>query len=74
MAETHSNEIARLWQTAVQHYNDDRLMSAETVRRQILSQQPDSADALHLLGVVAHHLGHSQEAIGTNKRDRSNIG
>jgi predicted O-linked N-acetylglucosamine transferase (SPINDLY family) len=42
---------------AVAHHQAGRLTEAETLYRQILAQQPDHADAMHLLGVVAGQTG-----------------
>jgi protein O-GlcNAc transferase len=38
---------------AVQHHQAGRLANAEQIYRQVLAQQPNHADALHLLGVLA---------------------
>ncbi len=38
---------------AIQHHQAGRLAEAESIYRQILQQQPQHADALHLLGVLA---------------------
>jgi len=48
---------------AVQHYQAGNLGQAEALCRQILSAQPNHAEALHLLGVLAHHAGHHADAI-----------
>jgi predicted O-linked N-acetylglucosamine transferase (SPINDLY family) len=42
---------------ALQHHQAGRLPQAEAIYRQILQQQPNHADALHLLGVVALQTG-----------------
>jgi tetratricopeptide (TPR) repeat protein len=39
-----------------------RLKQAENIYRQILAQEPDNPDALHLLGMVYHHSGRHQIA------------
>ncbi len=39
---------------ALAHHQAGRLLQAEAIYRRILKAQPDDADALHLLGVVAH--------------------
>ena len=40
-----------------------RLQEAEGVYRQILAADPNHADGLHLLGVIAHQTGHNEAAI-----------
>ena len=42
---------------AIQHHQAGRLRTAEQIYRQILQAQPDHADAMHLLGVIAHQAG-----------------
>ena len=42
---------------AMQHHRAGRLPEAERLGRQILAQQPNHAQALHLLGVIAAQLG-----------------
>lgn len=43
-------------------HNQGRFRKAEVLYRQILMLQIDHAEALHLLGLVRHQLGHSSEA------------
>ena len=38
------------------HHQSGRLNEAETLYRQVLQQDPNCADALHLLGVLAHQV------------------
>ncbi len=40
--------------TAIQHHQADRWSDAEQIYRQVLQQNPQQLDALHLLGVMAH--------------------
>ena len=47
---------------ALAHHQAGRLLQAEAIYRRILKAQPDDADALHLLGVVAHQRGEHEEA------------
>ena len=42
---------------ALQHHQTGRLADAEAIYLKILAAQPNHADALHLLGVIAHQLG-----------------
>ena len=49
--------------SAFQSYQSGNLPQAEWICRQILQQQPDSTEALHLLGMIAHQVGKLEEAI-----------
>jgi predicted O-linked N-acetylglucosamine transferase (SPINDLY family) len=44
-------------QTAIQHHRSGQLGQAEQIYRQILAQQPNHPDALHLLGLIAQQVG-----------------
>jgi len=48
---------------ALQHHQAGRLTEAETLYRRIIDQQPDCADAWHLLGVIAAQAGKEREGI-----------
>ena len=48
---------------ALQHHQAGRLSEAEALYRQILQAQPNHADALHLLGVIAHQVGKHEIAV-----------
>jgi predicted O-linked N-acetylglucosamine transferase (SPINDLY family) len=48
--------------SGLSHHQAGRLAEAETIYRQVLAQQPNHADALHLLGVLAGHAGRLNEA------------
>jgi len=54
--------IDQLMQTALRKHQDGRLAEAEALYRQVLTQQPDHADALHFLGVAAHQEGRNEPA------------
>jgi protein O-GlcNAc transferase len=45
------------------HHRAGQLKPAEDLYRQVLGIQPDHADALHLLGVIAHQKGEHGQAI-----------
>lgn len=46
----------------IQHHQSGQLPQAESVYRQVLQQQPDHPDALHLLGVIALQVGQHEAA------------
>lgn len=48
---------------AVQHHQAGRLQAAENICQQILAVDPDHAETLHLLGVVAFQLGNHEVSI-----------
>jgi predicted O-linked N-acetylglucosamine transferase (SPINDLY family) len=48
---------------AFQSYQTGNLSQAELLCRQILQQQPNSTEALHILGMIAHQVGKIEEAI-----------
>jgi len=49
-------------ESALSHHRAGRLAEAERLYRQILAQQPNHADALHLLGALAAQAGRLDEA------------
>jgi len=48
---------------ALQHYQSGSFQEAEKVCRQILSKQPNNADAWHLLGLISGRTGQYDSAI-----------
>ncbi len=48
---------------AIQHLQAGRLQAAEQLCRQILAIQPNHADAIHLLGVIASQVGKHEVAV-----------
>ena len=48
---------------AVLHHQAGRLPEAEAIYREILARDPQCADALHLLGVIAHQDGQHERAL-----------
>jgi tetratricopeptide (TPR) repeat protein len=48
---------------AIQHHQAGRLQAAEQIYRQILAVQPNHADALNLLGVLAYQAGKHEVAV-----------
>ncbi len=53
---------------AFAHHQAGRLKEAETLYREVLAQQPEHADALHLLGVLAHQLRQHETALDLIRR------
>jgi cytochrome c-type biogenesis protein CcmH/NrfG len=49
--------VQQSFNLALQHHQAGRPREAEQLYRQILSQQPQHAGALHYLGVIAHQQG-----------------
>jgi hypothetical protein len=55
--------IEQAVEMAVQHHRAGRVREAEALYRQVLGAQPGHADALHLLGVLAHQTGRTEYTI-----------
>jgi len=55
--------VEQTMQIARGHHQAGRLAQAETLYRQILEEQPNHADALHLLGVIACQAGRYELAV-----------
>ena len=55
--------IAEAMAIAIQCQKNDQLDEAEALLRKVLEVVPDSADALHFSGVLAHQQGRSQDAL-----------
>ena len=53
---------------AIQHHRGGRLAAAEQIYRQILAIEPNHADALRLLGAIAHQVGKPAEAAACWRR------
>lgn len=58
-----SDQAASILVAAVADHQAGRLDDAEAKYEQVLQQQPGHPDALHLLGVVAHHTGRHEMAV-----------
>ncbi|MBA4190347.1 MAG: hypothetical protein C0467_20360 [Planctomycetaceae bacterium] len=61
-------EVVELLATALRLHKSGNLPHAERLYRQILQEDPQNADALHLLGVIAHQAGQHEVAIGLIQR------
>ena len=55
--------IPKAIQTALEHHQAGRLSQAEAIFQQILQAEPDHADALHFLGVIAFQSGKKEIAV-----------
>lgn len=62
--EIHTPALGDALDLALRHHRAGRLQEAESIYRQVLREQPDNVDALHLLGVIAHQTGRPDEAAG----------
>jgi tetratricopeptide (TPR) repeat protein len=76
LAAAATTDVAELLAAGLKHQQAGRLAEAENCYQRVLAAQPDHADALHLLGVVAHQVGRydlAVELIGQAiKRDGQN--
>lgn len=57
------SRLAHLLSTGVEHHRAGRFHDAELIYRQVLRCEPTNADALHLLGQLAHEAGRATAAI-----------
>ena len=60
--------IAEAMSVAKEHHRAGRMREAESLYRHILETEPKHADALHLLGVIAHQLGEHETAVTLIRR------
>jgi predicted O-linked N-acetylglucosamine transferase (SPINDLY family) len=56
------------YELALQHHRANRLPEAESLYRQLLASDPNHADALHMLGVLANQMGRASDAIELIRR------
>lgn len=61
-------ELNQLLQQAMAHHQAGRLAEADALYRQMLALQPEQPDAMHLLGVLYHQAGHSQQGVELIRR------
>ncbi len=57
-----AEEVAELFQLALQDHRANRLDTAEQLYRQVIEKQPDYSEALYNLGMLAQQKGELQEA------------
>jgi tetratricopeptide (TPR) repeat protein len=57
-------DVAGFLASGVKYHEAGRLADAEACYRKALAVKPDHADALHLLGVLAHQVGRHDVAVG----------
>ena len=55
--------VQQAFEAAFHHHQSGRLAEAEALYRQILALEPRHAEALHLLGVIAHQTGRNDVAV-----------
>lgn len=55
--------LQQLLQEAVDHHRAGRLQAAQAAYAQLLTQDPQNVDALHLMGVLFHQAGHHAQAV-----------
>jgi predicted O-linked N-acetylglucosamine transferase (SPINDLY family) len=60
--------VPQAFDLAQQFHGSGRLSEAEAVYRQILAVQPNYAQALHMLGVIAHQVGRHELAVDYIRR------
>jgi len=60
--------LQQAFELASQHHRAGRLPEAEQVYSQILAQQPQNAEAIHGLGLLAHQMGRSDAAVDLIRR------
>jgi tetratricopeptide (TPR) repeat protein len=75
-ASASDQRVAGLFAAGLAHHQGGRLAQAEALYRETLASQPDHADALHLLGVLASQVGRHDVAVDlidrAIARDRTN--
>jgi predicted O-linked N-acetylglucosamine transferase (SPINDLY family) len=53
---------------AIRHHQGGRLQEAEQIYRQVIDHEPNHADAIHLLGLLAHQAGKHEIAMDSIRR------
>ena len=65
---THDVSLATIFDQALEHHRDGRVAEAEQGYRQILDADPNHADSLHLLGMLAYEAGDCETAMERIRR------
>ena len=55
--------LRQIFDRGLEQHRAGNLREAESCYRQVLAVQPKNADALHLLGVIAHQSGHRDAGV-----------
>jgi tetratricopeptide (TPR) repeat protein len=63
MRQPASPAILAMVQDALRHHQEGRLADAERIYQEILSVDPEQADSLHLLGMIAYQNGRHENAV-----------
>ena len=58
-----SASVTQMLRTAIHHHQSGRLAEAKAFYQSILAVDPRHADALHLLGIIAHQVGQNNIAV-----------
>lgn len=58
-----AGKIAELLATAIRHHRSGQFADAKHCYKQILTIDPDHADSVHLLGLIAYQSGHHEDAL-----------
>jgi tetratricopeptide (TPR) repeat protein len=57
-----AQQIQAVVDHAIRLHQAGRVVEAEKIYREVLRREPNQPDALHLLGLIAHHVGHAGAA------------
>src|ERR1043166_9630903 len=58
-----TDDPAQMFAAALEHHRQRRMSAAEDLYRQVLAANPNHADALHMLGVLAYQAGRPDAAV-----------
>jgi len=63
-----NDNLTSMLDLAVAHHQGGRLSAAADIYRQVLQQDPENADAIHLLGEIAYQTGDRERAIANYQK------